>query len=759
MASLVEQIESIGSGSARFAGDEVRVDGKAKVSGAAQYTADFALPGMLWAAFVASPHPHATIVSIDAQEAREMPGVHAVLTGADIGERYFGRRLCDWPVLAIDRVRFIGEYVVAIAADTAAIAQAAAATVTVAYEEREPLFDTELALTDTAPVLHEHPETYTFLAPKRPVWPHKNMQGRDELQVGDVAAGLAAADRVFEHAFSTPRFHPAYIEPRATLVWVDGGTIHVVSTNKAPFQLRQTMSACTGVPQEHIVIHPSFIGGDFGAKGLSIEEFPCYYLAKATGRPVKTVRAYVDDIRSTNVRHASRTRVRTGVMNDGTIVAQDVEILYDGGAFAAGKPIPTMLPGQLPKLPYRFANFRLGRTAVYTNTIPGCFVRNPGDIQIMFATESAMDLVAGEMDLDPLELRRRNAVIEGDHDIQGGLMLEPRARDVLSVLESESRWHEPLPPARGRGMAFTVRHIGIGTTTIQFIPRADGCIDVRTGTTEVGMGILTVLQRVIATEFGIPLERIRPARGATDLASLDPGVGASRTTHVSGNAALDACRQLRPLLEAAACSAAGLPEGSFTLRDGAFVSRDRAVVVNWDDALAAFVRINGDDFMITGNYSDESHGHTPEYNNFCAYAIEVTVDRDTGTFTIDDVLMVADVGTIINPIAHQGQLDGGFMMSIGTATMEELHVEDGRITNLSFADYKIPTIMDIPPFRTILIRETSGPGPFGARAAGELNLSGVAPAIANAVAQACGARIQTMPITSERIYDALREIA
>jgi CO/xanthine dehydrogenase Mo-binding subunit len=756
MASLVEQIESIGSGSVRFAADEVRVDGRAKVSGEAQYTADFALPGMLWAAFVASPHPHATIISIDAREARELPGVHAVLTGADIGEHYFGRRLCDWPVLAIDRVRFIGEYVVAIAADTAAIAQAAAATVTVEYAELESLFDTEIALTDAAPVIHDHPETYTFLAPKRPVWSHKNMQGRDELQVGDITAGFAAADRVFEHAFSTPRFHPGYIEPRATLVWLEDGTIHIVSTNKAPFQLRQTMSACTGVPQENIVIHPCFIGGDFGAKGLSIEEFPCYYLAKATGRPVKTVRAYVDDIRSTNVRHASRTRVRTGVMNDGTVVAQDVEILYDGGAFAAGKPIPTLLPGQLPKLPYRFANFRLGRTAVYTNTIPGCFVRNPGDVQIMFATESAMDMAADALGIDPLELRRRNAVLEGDHDIQGGLMLEPRAREVLDLLQRESRWNEPLPPGRGRGMAFTVRHIGIGTTTIQFMPRADGCIDVRTGTTEVGMGILPVLQRVIAAEFGIALDRVRPARGGTDLASMDPGVGASRTTHVSGNAALDACRRLRPLLEAAACTVAGLPEGACTLSAGAFVSRDGAARVSWEDALAACVRINGDDFIVSGSYSNESHGDTPEYNNFCAYAIEVTVDRDTGAYTIDDVLMVADVGTIINPIAHQGQLDGGFMMSIGTATMEELHVEDGRITNLSFADYKMPTMRDIPPFRTVLIRETSGPGPFGARAAGELNLSGVAPAIANAVARACGARIHTMPITAERIYYALR---
>jgi CO/xanthine dehydrogenase Mo-binding subunit len=754
VTSIGEQVESIAPPANRFADDEIRVDGKLKVSGQAQYTADFAMPGMLWAAFVASPYPHARIVSIDAQEAREMKGVHAVLTGADIGDHYFGRRLCDWPVLAIDRVRFIGEFVVAVAAETPEIGEAAIATIKVEYEELEPLFDTELALRDDAPIIHEHPENYRFMFPKRPVWTHKNVQGQDELHVGDVAAGFAKADRIFEHTFSTPRFHPGYIEPRATLVWIADGIVNIFSTNKSPFQLRQTMSVCTGVPEERIIVHPSFIGGDFGAKGLSIEEFPCYFLAAASGRPVKSVRAYVDDIRSTNVRHASRSRVRTGVLNDGVVVAQEVEILYDGGAFAAGKPIPTMLPGQLPKIPYHFENFRLGRTCVYTNTIPGCFVRNPGDVQIMFGMESALDMVAGELGIDPLELRRRNTVVEGDFDIQGGLMLEPRGHEVLDLLQRESRWNEPLPPGRGRGMAFTVRHIGIGTTMIQFMPRRGGYIDVRTGTTEVGMGILTVLQRVVSREFGIPLDCIRPARLGTDVASPDPGVGASRTTHVCGNAALDACRQLRPMLEAAACSVAGLTEGSCTLAGGEFVSRDRTVRIAWDVALDALLAANGSEFTVVGKYSSEAH-HVPEYNNFCAYAVQVTVDQETGAYTIDDVVMVCDVGTIINPIAHQGQLDGGFMMSIGTATMEELLVDEGRITNLSFADYKMPTMKDIPPFRTILIREPTGPGPFGARASGELNLSGVAPAIANAVSNACGVRITQMPITAERIYNAL----
>jgi CO/xanthine dehydrogenase Mo-binding subunit len=744
--------------SARFAVDEVRVDGHAKVTGQAAYSADASLPGMLWAAFVASPHAHAEITDIDTTAARAMPGVHAVLTGRDIGERFFGRRLCDWPVLAIDRVLFIGEYVVAVAAETPELARAAADAVEVTYIALPALFDTERALDDDAPILHENTERYPYMGPRRPVTAHKNVQGHGLLTVGDVAAAMATADRTFEHVFTTPRYHGGYLEPRATLVWIDGsGVVHVLSTNKSPFQLRDTLALCTGLAPEKIVVEPAFIGGDFGAKGLSIEEFPVYYLAAATGRPVKCVRSYTDDIRSTNVRHAARTRIRTGVMNDGTIVAQDVDVLFDGGAFAAGKVLPTILPSLDPKLPYRIANFRLERTAVYTNTIPGCFIRSPGDVQLMFGLESSLDMVAHELGIDPLDMRRRNAVGPGDVDVQGYPFLEPRAHDVLDLLERESGWRTPLCAGRGRGMALTVRHIGVGATSVQLLPQSSGHIDVRTGTTEQGMGILTVLQRVVAIELGIPLERVRSMRGATDVAATDPGVGAARTTHVSGRAALAACAHLRAALAVAAGALAGAEPETLRLEDGAFVSSvDGRTVVTWDAAIAELVRAHGGAPVFTGSYDGNVPHGTPEYNDFVGYAVDVTVDRETGAYQIDDVVMVADVGTIINPLAHRGQIDGGFIFALGSATTEELVLEEGRIVNLSFADYKLPTMRDIPPFRVRLIETGTGPGPFGARAAGELNLSGVGPALANAIADACGARVHTMPLTAERIFAALQ---
>jgi CO/xanthine dehydrogenase Mo-binding subunit len=743
----------------RFRADELRVDGNIKTSGQAQYSADFSMPGMLWADFVTANVAHAKIVSIDTAEAKAMPGVRTVLTGADIGDHYFGRRLCDWPVLSIDRVRFIGEYVVAVAADTPQIAEAAVASIVVEYEDLPGLFDTELALTADAPILHEHPEKYPFMFPKRPQHPHKNIQGYGVTAIGDVDAGFAQADRVFEHVFTTPRYHGGYIEPRATLVWVDAsGIVHIISTNKSPFSLVEQFAVTTGLPKESFVVHPSYIGGDFGAKGLSVEEFPVYYLAAATGRPVKFVRNYLDDIRSTNVRHASKFTVKTGVTNDGKLVAMQLHGLFDGGAYAAGKVIPNVLPGPDTKLPYKIPHQKLERVVVYTNSVPGGFVRAPGDVQAVFAAESAIDLIARELGIEPLEFRMLNCAHEGDMDIEGHTYLAARGAEVLEVLKRESNYTQPVPAGsgRGRGVGFSVRHIGGGKTSLSLLLLPSGNVEVHTGTTEQGMGILTVLNRVVAVDLGIGLDRVRVGRGGTDVVPFDPGVGASRTTHISGGAALDATKQLRADMEAAASALAKRPNG-MTLREGAFVSADGSARLEWDAVAAALVASRGETVVYTGTFEGVPHHGEPQHNNFNGYVVDVTVDRETGAYTINDVTFCVDSGTIINPVAHRGQIDGGFMMGLGHAMTEELIVEEGRISNLTFADYKLPCQMDMPPFHVTILESDQGPGPFGARAVGEVNTSAFGPALANAVHAAIGVRITQLPITAERIYAALHE--
>ncbi|HXP91836.1 MAG TPA: xanthine dehydrogenase family protein molybdopterin-binding subunit [Candidatus Binatia bacterium] len=713
---------------------EYRVEGREKVSGEALYAADYTMPGMLWSAFVTSPTPHAKIASIDASAARAMKGVHVVLTGQDIGEHYFGRKLLDWPVLAIDRVRFIGDYVAAIAAETPEIAQAAAAAIEVEYEELPAIFDPQEAMASDALVLHEHAERYPFLAPppKRLPVPHPNIQGYEKVVNGDVDAVFAKADRVFEETYRTPRHFPGYIEPRATLVWIDDdGLVHVISTNKSPYGLRDQMALCIGIPKEKIVIEPCFIGGEFGAKGLSVEEFHCYFLAAATKRPVKHVRNYLDDIQGTNVRHASTNRFRTAVSKDGKILALDVRVVFDGGAYAAGKIIPHLLPGMYPKTPYHIPAARIERMTVYTNTVPGGFLRAPGDVQTLFGLEAHIDTIARELRIDPLEFRLRNAMRPGEPDMDGRPHHDANGVAVLETLREHVDWGRKREPGRGHGIALTARHIGGGNSMTKLSILPGGIVDIRTGCTEVGVGALTMTARVAAQVLEVDPARVRVRRDSTANFPFDFGVGGSRTTHILGEASFDAATQLRAQLDAL-----GYPQKS------------------WDDATAELLRAGPVD--ITGNYVDtHKHGVDPDWTDVSLFYVDLSVDKETGTIEIHDVLCIIDAGTIINPVAFRGQLNGGFVFGVGHALTEDLRVEGGKIVNLNLGDYKLPTQMDVPPFRSVHVKAADGPGPFGAKMIGELTTSGVAPAIANAIADACGVRISELPITAERIFEAL----
>jgi carbon-monoxide dehydrogenase large subunit len=698
--------------------NEIRVDGRAKVSGRAQYTADVTRDGMLWAAFVTSPHAHARIVRIETSAARVMPGVRAVLTGADIGERYSGCLLRDWPVLALERVKFAGEYVAVVAADTAAAAESAAVAIDVVYEELPPLLDPEAALADGAPLLHPHEERYPCGGPPRAPRPHPNMQGHVVLTKGDPEAGFRAAERVFERTFRTPRYHPGYLEPRAVVLWIDPhDVLHVVCSTNRPFAMRDRFAEATGHPVERIVVEASFPGGDFGAKGLPVEGFPLYFLARATGRPIKYVRTHLDDVRSSASRHASVVRAKIGTRADGTITAVDLTVLFDGGAYAAAKPVPGLMPGRTPKLPYAIEHARVERVTVYTNAIPGTYVRAPGDLQITFAFESLLDVIARELGIDPIEVRLRNAAGPADTDLDGNPLAEPRPREVLGALRDALRWDTPPPAGRGRGVALTALHAAMdGWTNLRVTTQPDGALLVETGSTEYGVGTFTVIQRVLAAELGLDPARIAVVQGATDAAPWDFGMGGSRGTLLLGRAALDAARKLREAL-------AQPHAGAVTVEgEGKFLSQP------------------GD----------------PVWQNFGAYGFEVSVDAETGALTVHDAVFVADVGTILNPVGHRGQIDGSFLMGLGSALSEELHYdEDGRLLNPALSDYKLPCQRDMPPFRVVELPPGDGAGPFGARAAGEFATHGVAPALANAVAAACGARIDRLPLTAERIYDAL----
>lgn len=708
-----------------FRSPERRLDGAAKTNGTTKYTADLEFPGALQAAFVRSPYPHARIRSVDTSRARALEGVRAVLTGSDVRGLRLGRRLQDWPLLCWDRVLFVGDRVAAVAADTRAIAEEAVRLIDVGYEELPAIFDIDAAVRPDAPVLHPDTATYRFLEGRgpRPSGPHPNHQGHvSETHGSDVDAAFASAARIFEHEFTTPRIHQAALEPHAAVVWIEGDRVHVVSTNKAPFTLRDQMAAGLGIPPERIVVDNGTIGGDFGGKGLSTDEYVLYHLARATGRPVRAITRYAEELATTNPRHASRIRLRTGVDADGRIVAHASSAVFDGGAYAAGKPTPRlMVEGGVQTLEgYRVPASRHEASVVYTNQVPGGHMRAPGQPQNVFASESHLDLIARELGIAPLELRRRNAARTGDPITSGVPWHGPDLRALLDRAASEIGADRTREPGHGVGFALGVRHVGTGSTTIALRLDHRGEIEVLTGVGEQGGGQHTLIQRIVAATLEVDPEVVRVRRLSTD-SPKDPGIGGSRVTPVHGGAALAAAQELRGKL------------GGRTVAD------------------AAAALDEGGSIEVSTKYDATAADH-----GACAHAIEVMVDPETGSVRVVQAVVIVDVGQVINPIGLRGQLEGGFVYGLGMALCEDLALEDGRVRAANLGDYKLPTIADVPPLRIIHLSDDHGVGPYGSRSSGELVNPGVPAAVANAVHDASGARVHTLPVTAERVWRALR---
>jgi len=735
----------------RFAEPDRRIDGDAKVSGKTKYTADTQLPGMLWVAFANSPFPSARIISIDTSAALRVPGVHAVITGLELGPRNFGRRLHDRPVLAYDYVRFVGDRVAAVAAETKEAAEEASRLIDVAYEELPGVYDPAAALAPDAPIIHPNAATYRFDNGPRPARAHENLQGANTVIKGDadLAPHFAAAHRVFEHKFHTGPHHHGYLEPHATVVWIDADdVVHVQTPCKAPFRLREQLALVTGMPRERIVIERPAIGGDFGGKGIVIDEFPCYFLARKTGRPVKYVSTLMDDMRAMGVRHAADITLRTGVDADGRFLVHEAHVDYDGGAYAAAKPSANHTPGQIgfATIGYQIPHVRLNVRVAYTNNTPASHVRAPADVQTVFAWESHVDLMAQALGMDPFDLRLRNVMSDGDTAITGEHMHHPRGRDVLERLRRESGWDDSVPkPGHGRGIGFTCRHTGGGKTSVRLRVTGDGVLELITGVPDQGSGSTTMINRVVAAAMSVDQSRVRVRHENTANALNDPGAGASRVTHIVGSACFIAATALVEKMT----SLLGM-----TLVEDRFIHAATSRSLSFEEG-AAIVCTDGA-VEVTGKYdgTHESADHPADYS-FSAFVVDVDIDRETGMFRLTDAVFVVDVGTIINPVTHQGQIEGGYVYGYGNACLEEMPREEGRNAALSLADYKLPTIADIPPLRTVLLEQIDAGGPFGAKMAGELSNAAIAPAIANAIADAVRARVYELPISAERVYEAM----
>lgn len=725
-----------------------RVEGPLKVSGSARYAADIIIPGTLWVKVLRSQLPHAIIKSVDISKALTVPGVHTVLTGKDIQGPRIGRRVRDMPVLAGEKVRFIGEKVAAVAADTEEAADEAVGLIEVDYEELAAVFDPIEAMNEGSPILHTNINSYKGLP--EPVKEPTNVFIVKTWRTGNIEQGFKEADRIFEDTFTTVWAHHAYMEPHACLVEANTDKVQIWGCNKTPYDLRWQVAEAAGINANQVVVHPTAIGGDFGGKGSFMDAPLCYFLSKKSGRPVKMVMDYTEEFMAGNPRHPGIIYIKTGVKNDGTLIARHARIFFNSGAYGAFKPVGWLLGAEAVQGPYRTPNTLVESYFVYTNNVPCGHMRAPGDPQAVFAGESQIDIIARAMNIDPVEFRLKNILRNGDESPTGQKYTNLKALETLSRAVEISRYYKPKKRGTGRGVAFACWPSIGGESNVTVGIEPDGSITAKTSITDVGGGTHTIIQQIISEELSVPIETVRVLQLDTDWAENDTGCGGSRATRTGGLAALSAVNNLKDNLRKIAAELYGWTQERVKFQNGKLINQQDGSSIS----LGGIAQRSASGIVGYGHYNSME---MPNVVGVCAQVAEVEIDQETGQVRLKHITSACDAGRVINPLGFEGQIDGGVMMGIGYALMEQLLVENGRVTTTTFGEYKINTAADIPDLKKVIVESPDGIGPYGAKSIGELPTVPVAAAIANAVEDAVGVRIKDLPITAEKVYAALME--
>ena len=724
-----------------------RIEGELKVSGQAKYAVDVTLPGMLWGKLLRSPIASGKIKRIDASKALELPGVHAVVTGKDCTGLKIGRRLYDMPILADGEVRFIGEKVAAVAADTELIAEEAVSLIDVEYEETEPILDPVETMKPGARFIH--PDVVNYNGLPKPLKKPSN----DFIYItwgrGDIESGFRQADIIVENTFTTSSVHQSYIEPHSCVVKAAAdGSAEFWSCSKVPYGVREQVANALRIPQEKFVFNPVYIGGDFGGKGDFMDLAVVYLLSKKARKPVKLVMDYDEEFIAGNPRHASIIHVKTGVKKDGTIVAHHMNFIFDSGAYGAFKPNAFLNGPHLSAGPYNIPNAFIEEHMVYTNKIPCGHMRSPGDPQGFFANESQMDLVAKRLGMDPIKFRQKNFMHDGDIDPTGEEIHHIKTDETLRKAMEDSGYRKPKPKNVGRGIGLVQWTAAGGIGTVAITLDEKGVATISSAMADQGAGTYTVLSEIVAEELGIALSQIRVRQLDTAQGTKDTGVGGSRATRVYGNAGYEAALKAVAAIKQAAAEQMGTSPDQITLVKGAALHPRMKRRLTYGEIIKA----KGSPIRVEGNFNDSSRIHAA---SMCVQVAEVEVDPQTGQVELKKFTSTHNTGTVLNPLMHQGQIEGGSIMGLGYALMEQLIINEGKVVTTNFGEFKIPTIKDVPAFRSSVTEQRKGAGPYNSMPIGETANIATAAAIANAVEDACGVRITNLPITAEKVYEAL----
>jgi carbon-monoxide dehydrogenase large subunit len=761
-----------------------RLDYETKVTGRAQYLADMSLPGMCHGKILRSPYAHARINNIDISRASKIPGVVAVLTRDDILhdqgiEPYYGPVFKDQTIVATEKVRHTGDPVAAVAALTVDAAEAAIASIQVDYEQLPAVLDVQEALKADAMLVHDSvklPESgFADLAELKPV-EGTNLCTHFKLNRGNIEKGFAEADHIFEDIFTLPATQHSFLETHACIAAVDSGRrITVWATTQNPFVVRTQLANIFKVPVSKVRVIVPYLGGGYGGKVYPKVEPITVALAQKAGRPVRVVLAR-EEVFYTITKHAAVIRMKTGVKNDGTLVARECEIHLDTGAYAEIGPRVAKKSGYTAAGPYKIPHLKIDSYSVYTNKPPAGAFRGFGVSQSAWAVESQMDIIAAALNMDPLEIRKKNGYDEGDKFVTEETLRAVGLKECLNEVAESIGWESArtgdakitkAPPAgstrRGKGLACMIKATITPSISCAVVKlNEDASLSLYTGTVEMGQGSETVLAQIAGKELGIPLEKIQVLGVDTDVVPYDLTTSSSRSTFHMGKAVQLAARHILRQLTAIAAAEYSVPEEKITFAEG----KVRLPETQVDYAELMFKRFGmrggtlvGEGQVKTSTKDQYGEKSTSAFWFLAAGAAEVEVDIDTGKFKLLKYATAVDVGKALNPLGCRQQLAGAAITGIGQAMFEEIAYDNGQLINPNLVDYILPSLGDMPATIDPICVEVPDPtGPFGAKGIGESALIPVAPAIANAIYDAVGIRIKDLPIKAEKVYLGLRDI-